>query len=180
MAHSGDHRDIRVIDGLGHHFFIKSPQVLHGSAASPGDHEVSHLVKVGPTDGSSDFLRRSLSLDPHGQDLHLCHGPTGPQDAQHVPYRSSRRRSHQSDAPRHPGQGLLVLLSKESLAQQSFFQLFKGYKQVPRTLWGEADAVHLVLPVPGKDGHPPGGDDLHPVLRPETQGGSIPPEHHAP
>ena len=76
--------------------------------------------------------------------------------------------------PRHPGQGLLVLLSKESLAQQSFFQLFKGYKQVPRTLWGEADAVHLVLPVLRKDGHPPGGDDLHPVLRPETQGGSIP------
>ena len=180
MAHSGDHRNVGVINRLGYHFFIKSPQVLHGATASPGDHEVSHLVKVGPTDSSGNFLRRSLSLDPHGQDPHLCHGPTGPQDTQHVPYRSSRRRSHQSDAPRHPGQGLLVLLGKESLAQQSFFQLFKGYKQVPRTLWGEADAVHLVLPVPGKDGYPPGGDDLHPVLRTETQGGSIPPEHHAP
>ena len=73
-----------------------------------------------------------------------------------------------------------MLRGKQALPRQLFLQLLKGHVKVPRPLRGQADAVELVLPIPGKNGHPPGGDDLHPVLRAEAQGGGVPPEHDAP
>ena len=73
-----------------------------------------------------------------------------------------------------------MLRRKEPLLQQAVFQLFKSHRQVPRPVRGHADTVQLILSVPGKDGHPPGGDDLHPVPRLKAQGGRVAPEHDAP
>ena len=66
------------------------------------------------------------------------------------------------------------------LLEQAGLQLFKGHRQVPRPLRGQADAVELILSVPWKDGHPPGGDDLHTVLGLKPQGGRVAAEHDAP
>ena len=73
-----------------------------------------------------------------------------------------------------------MLRGKQALPRQLFLQLLKGHVKVPRPLRGQAAAIELILPIPGKDGHPPGGDDLHPVLGAEAQGDGVPPEHDAP
>ena len=180
MAYGGDHRDLGAVDGPSHALLVKGPQVLHGAAPPAGDDQVGGLMEVGPVQGGGDLLRRPLPLHPHRQDAHLGQGVSGPQDAQHVPHRRPCRRGDQGDAPGIGGQRPFVGLVEQALPQQLLLQLLKGYVQVPRSLRGQADAVQLILPVPWEHGDPPGGDDLHPVLRAEAQGGGVPPEHDAP
>ena len=64
--------------------------------------------------------------------------------------------------------------------QQLLLQLLEGQMQIPRPLRRQPDAVELILAVPGKDGHPAGGNHQHAVLGAEAQGCRVPPEHDAP
>lgn len=72
-----------------------------------------------------------------------------------------------------------MLPCKQALPQQTFLHLLEGHKQVPCPLRGQADTVELILSVPGKDGDPSRGNDLHSVLGPEAQRCRIPPKHDA-
>ena len=51
--------------------------------------------------------------------------------------------------------------------------------EVPYPVGTEGIAVELVGPVPGEDGDPPLGDDLHAVLRPKSEAQGLSLEHDA-
>ena len=91
MAHSGDNRDIRGVDGPGYPFVIKCPQILDGSAAPAHDQHIRQLPAVGVANGAHDLRRRLHTLHPHRQQQHLGNGIAPPQNADHVVYRRTRR-----------------------------------------------------------------------------------------
>ena len=62
MAHRAHDGDAACIDGPGHAFLIKGPQILQAAAAPAHDQHIRRFVGVHPLDGLGDLLGRALPL----------------------------------------------------------------------------------------------------------------------
>ena len=63
VSHGRDHRDLGIVNGVGHDFFIERPQILNGAATPANDQKIGKLVPIGIADGCCDLSRSLRALD---------------------------------------------------------------------------------------------------------------------
>ena len=148
MAHGGDDRNLRGIDGTGYVLVVEGPEILHGAAAPSGNQQVGHPMPVGPGDGRAKLPRGLRPLYPHRQHQHLRQRPAGPQYAEHIPHRRPRWGGNEGDFSGIARDGLLVGRVEQPLLVELLLELFKGHMEVPHAVGCQLTTVELILPVP--------------------------------
>ena len=133
------------------------------------------MVRI--TDCGSDLTGGFHTLNPNGQELHLCQRIALPQNPQHIVDRSAGGTGNNSNGAGVFRNGLFMGRIEQSLRGKFLLQLFKCGIQITHTVHRHIGAVQLVSAITGEDRNLTHSNDLHAIFRTETQAHGIALKH---
>ena len=166
MPHCRNDGGLAFEDGSRHFFFVKGPQIFHGSSAAAHDHHI-HAILIQHADSPDNAVRRLLPLHQCRIQNQLHVWISTPGNIHNVPDGRPRRRRHNTDDPAVERNGLLELRGKHAHLFQFLFQQLKLTVKVSLSVRYNLPGIQLVSAVPLIDADRSQDNDFLAFLHPE-------------
>ena len=144
MAYGTDHRDFRSSHRSYRNFFVKGPQILDRTAATPHNQDISQFFAVKEFNSRSNFRRSVLALHLNRikQKLYALISPA--RHCYDVTHSGTCRRGNNSHSARMQRQLLFTLRRKQAGTLQLLLQLFVSLHQIAHALLQQQIGIQLI------------------------------------
>ena len=179
MPDGADQRNVRPRRRPHDDLFVKAPKILQRPAAPRHNQHIGARDRpaggncVETLDRRRNLRGAVLPLHSHRPDQHMARKAVT-QAVQNVPDHRATGRGHHPNDARQIGDRLFSPRIEQPFGPQRGLALFQHRHQRARACRGHILDNQLILRLAGKGGHPPGGDNLHPLLRADLHPRDLP------